>query len=154
MSDFLTQYLGRFAAAAEAAGLPVRAPGKNWIMLAPLVRSSHISLSVTAHQIQVNLNNDDDPELMKTDGDDGGDKSEKNESDGERKKFDALARERQAIEKEIGEGLIWDKKRGRKKTVIRATYDAGYADTEWDAQHHWAIGMMTAFTSTLGPRLR
>ncbi|WP_375271333.1 DUF4268 domain-containing protein [Sphingomonas sp.] len=132
MNDDLKRYLDQFAAKAPAAGLDVRKPGQNWVPLAPVVRGSHISLSVAANQIQVNLNNDDDVD---------------------RRKFDRLAAERAAIQSEIGEGLVWDKKDGRKKTVVRATRDNGYADNDWDEQHRWALAMMKAFTSTFGRRL-
>lgn len=132
MHDNLTRYLDQFAAKAQAAGLDVRKPGQNWVPLAPVVRGSHISLSVAAYRIQVNLNNDDDVD---------------------RRKFEWLAAERATIQSEIGEGLIWDKKDSRKKTVIRATRDSGYADSEWDEQHRWALAMLKAFTSTFGRRL-
>ena len=132
MSEGLKRYLEAFAATAEAAGLPVRKPGRNWVPLAPLVRGSHVSLSVAANQIQINLNND---------------------NDADRRKFDRLAADYAAIEAEIGEGLLWDKDDGRKKTVIRAMRDQGYADPEWEAQHRWALATMKAFEASFGKRL-
>ncbi|QXQ06925.1 DUF4268 domain-containing protein [Sphingosinicellaceae bacterium] len=132
MSERLTRYLDMFFAEAQAAGLPVRKPGQNWVPLTPLVRGSHVSLSVAANQIQVNLNNDDDAE---------------------RHKFGRLSADRSAIHAEIGEGLLWDQKEGRKKTVIRATLDKGYEDADWEAQHHWASTVMQKFEATFARRI-
>ena len=132
MSEGLTRYLDMFVAKAHAAALPVRKRGQNWVPLAPLARGSHVSLSVAAHQIQVNLNNDDDAD---------------------RSKFERLSAYRPAIHAEIGEGLLWDQKEGRKKTVIRATMDKGYDDEDWDAQHHWALTVMQRFEAAFAERL-
>lgn len=132
MSDELKRYLEVFAQKAAEAGLPVRPSGKNWSPLAALVRGSHVSLSVARHQIQVNLNNEDDAD---------------------RAKFERLHADRTGIEDEVGEGLIWEKKDVRKKTAVRATMDAGYEDQDWAAQHEWAIGMMERFQRSFGERL-
>jgi hypothetical protein len=132
MGDDLQRYLQVFAQKAAAAGLPARNPGSNWAPLAPLTKGSHVSLSVGRHQIQVNLNNDDDVD---------------------RSKFELLYADRATVEQEVGEGLIWEKKDGRKKTAVRATMDAGYEDGEWDSQHEWAVRMMNHFQRSFGARL-
>jgi hypothetical protein len=132
MSDELQRYLDVFVAKASAAELPVRKPGGNWAPLQPLVRGSHVSLSVARTRIQVNLNNEDDAD---------------------RAKFDRLHADRAAVEGEVGEGLTWEKKDGRKKTSVRATMDSGYDDQDWDAQHDWAIAMMKSFQRSFGTRL-
>ncbi|RYG89117.1 MAG: DUF4268 domain-containing protein [Alphaproteobacteria bacterium] len=133
MSEELTRYLEGFWTKATAAGLSARKPGANWVAMAPLVRGSHVSLSVARHQIQVNLNNEDD---------------------GDRAKYLHLFADRGAVEAAIGEGLSWEKKDGRKKTAIRATREEGYADGNWDEQHGWAIAMIKAFEASFGARLR
>lgn len=134
MNDELRRYLQSFAAKASLAGLPVKKPGNNWCPLAPLARGSHASLSVTRNQIQVNLNNDDDVD---------------------RAKFGRLHADRGAIEREVGEGLTWEKKEDRKKTAVRATMEAGYRAPEagWSAQHDWAVRMMASFQLSFGGRL-
>jgi hypothetical protein len=134
MEDELRRYLQMFTAKASAAGLPVKKPGKNWYPLAPLAKGSHVSLSVALSQIQVNLNNDEDAN---------------------RDRFDRLHAHRDEIEREVGEGLTWEKKGGRKKTAIRATMDAGYGEPEanWNAQHEWAVQMMASFERSFGGRL-
>jgi len=133
MKNDLQRYLDVFAAIAASAGLEVRRPGRNWVPLAPLVRGSHVSLSVTAHKIRVNLNNDDDRDRVK---------------------FRRLSVERSKIHEEIGEGLLWDEKDGRNKTVVRATRDGGYADDDWEGQHRWAVDVMQRFETAFGRRLR
>ncbi len=132
MSDELQRYLDVFVAKASAAGLPIRKPGSNWTPLQPLVRGSHVSLSVARNQIKVNLNNEDDAD---------------------RAKFDRLHADRDAVESEVCEGLTCEKKDGRKKTAIRATMASGYDDQDWDAQHDWAIAMMKSFQRSFGARL-
>lgn len=132
MSDELARYLEGFWSKATAAGLAARKPGANWVAMAPLVRGSHVSLSVARNQIQVNLNNEDD---------------------GDRAKYLRLSADRGQILAELGEDLIWEKKEGRKKTAIRATREEGYADGNWDAQHGWAISMIKAFEASFGARL-
>lgn len=132
MTDDLTRYLAVFTEKAQNAGLPVRRPGKNWSPLEPLDRGSHVSLSVTRHRIQVNLNNEDD--------DDG-------------TKLAQLRADQATIEEEVGETLLWEKKDGRRKTAVRATMDAGYADGNWDEQHYWAIAVMSHFQRSFGVRL-
>ncbi len=132
MTDDLQRYLHVFTQKATAAGLPVRNPGSNWVPLKPLAKGSHVSLSVARNQIQVNLNNDDDAD---------------------RAKFELLHADRAAVEEEVGEGLTWEKKDGRKKTAVRATMDAGYGDGEWDAQHEWALRMISRFQRSFGTRL-
>lgn len=134
MENELKRYLQMFAAKASTAGLPAKKPGNNWCPLAPLAKGSHVSLSVAKNQIQVNLNNDDDAN---------------------RAKFDRLHAGREAIEREVGEGLTWEKNYGRKKTAARATMDAGYGEPEsnWDAQHEWAVQMMASFERSFGGRL-
>ncbi|MFS0772965.1 DUF4268 domain-containing protein [Sphingomonas sp. 1P08PE] len=132
MSDELQRYLDVFVAKASAAGLPVRKPGGNWAPLQPLVRGSHVSLSVARNQIQVNLNNEDDAD---------------------RAKFDRLHADRAAVEGEVREGLTWEKKDRRQKTALRATMASGYDDPDWDAQHGWAIAMMKSFQRSFGARL-
>lgn len=132
MTDDLIRYLASFTEKAQNAGLPVRRPGKNWSPLEPLDRGSHVSLSVTRHRIQVNLNNEDD--------DDG-------------RKLARLHADRVAIEEEVGETLLWQKKEGLRKTAVRATMDAGYVDGDWDRQHAWAIRMMRHFQRSFGVRL-
>ena len=134
MEDELKRYLQIFAMKASTAGLPAKKPGTNWCPLAPLAKGSHVSLSVAKNQIQVNLNNDDDAD---------------------RAKFEKLHADREAIEREMGEGLTWEKKDGRKKTAIRATMEAGYGEPEsdWTAQHDWAVRMMTSFQRSFGGRL-
>lgn len=132
VSGELQDYLADFARAAEARGLPANAPGANWVSFAPIVRGSHISLSVARHQIQVNLNN---------------------EHDVDRKQFDQLYASRHEIEVEAGEGLIWEKKDGRKKTAIRVTLESGYEDGDWASQHAWALDMVGRFHRIFGRRL-
>lgn len=132
VSGNLQDYLADFARAAEAGGLPARAPGANWVSFAPIIRGSHVSLSVARHQIQVNLNN---------------------ENDFDRKQFDQLYASRHQIEAEAGEGLIWEKKDGRKKTAIRVTLESGYEDDDWAGQHAWALDMVSRFHSIFGRRL-
>lgn len=132
MSDELTRYLAAFTKQAQIAGLPVRRPGRNWSPLEPLDRRSHVSLSVTRHRIQVNLNNEDD---------DAG------------TKLARLHADRFAIEEEVGETLLWEKKAGQRKSAVRAALMAGYADRNWDSQHAWAIGMMRHFQRSFGIRL-
>lgn len=130
--DARVRYLATFTDRAETAGLDMAKPGKNWAPIRPLAPGSHISLSVTANQIQVNLNND---------------------KDDDRERFNSLLGERQAIDAAIGETLVWECKEGRKKTTVRATLGQGYADTNWDEQHTWAIKLMKAFTKEFGARL-
>lgn len=132
MDDDLQRYLRDFCGKAAVAGLPVRKAGTNWSPLAPLVRGTHVSLSVARHLIQVNLNNEDDAD---------------------RRKFEALHADRAAVEAEVGEGLTWEKKDGRKKTAVRATLESGYEDQDWDEQHAWAIGVMKRFQASFGRRL-
>jgi len=132
MSEDLQRYLETFVAKASVAGLPVKKAGSNWAPLQPIVRASHVSLTVAKSQIQVNLNNEDDADRVK---------------------FDLLHADRAAVEGEVREGLTWEKKDGRKKTAIRATMASGYDDQDWDAQHAWAIGMMKAFQRSFGARL-
>ncbi len=128
-----TRYLKAFTDRASAAGLNMGSPGLNWAPMKPLVAGSHVSLSVQRHQIQVNLNND---------------------KDADRSRFNALFRERHAIDKATGETLVWEAKDGRKKTAIRATLDRGYEDADWETQHAWAIKLMKAFDAEFGARLR
>ncbi|MFZ2996982.1 DUF4268 domain-containing protein [Sphingobium sp.] len=134
MSNELERYLSVFTAKATEAGLPVRNTGSNWCPLAPLTKGSHVSLSVAKNQIQVNLNNEDDAD---------------------RSKFEGLHADRDTVETEVGEGLTWEKKDGRKKTAVRATFDAGYEApvSTWSAQHDWAIAMMQRFQASFGSRL-
>ena len=132
VSGDLQDYLADFARAAEAGGLPARAPGANWVSFAPIIRGSHVSLSVARHQIQVNLNN---------------------ENDFDRKQFDQLYASRHQIEADAGEGLIWEKKDGRKKTAIRVTLESGYEDDDWAGQHAWALDMVSRFHRIFGRRL-
>lgn len=133
MSDELERYLRTLGDRAIGAGLPVRTIGSNWLPLAPLAKGSHVSLSAARHQIQVNLNNEDDADRVR---------------------FEALHAARLEIESQVGEGLVWEKKEGRRKTAVRATMDAGYADDDWTAQHDWAVATMVAFQRTFGERLR
>ena len=132
VSGNLQDYLADFARTAEAGGLPARAPGANWVSFAPIIRGSHVSLSVARHQIQVNLNN---------------------ENDFDRKQFDQLYASRHQIEADAGEGLIWEKKDGRKKTAIRVTLESGYEDDDWAGQHAWALDMVSRFHRIFGRRL-
>jgi hypothetical protein len=132
MSDNLERYLRTFADRARAAGLDVRNPGQNWVPMAPVTSGCHLSLSVARHQIQVNFNS---------------------ERDLDRAIIDRLERDRDAIEREIGEGLVWERKDGRKKTAIRATLDAGFEDQDWDRQHEWAVEAMRRFERAFGRRL-
>jgi hypothetical protein len=132
VKDDLQKYLQDFSAKAAAAGLPIRKAGSNWSPLAPLVRGTHVSLSVARHSIQVNLNNEDDAD---------------------RQKFEALHADRAAVETEVGEGLTWVKKDGRKKTAVRANLESGYEDQDWDEQYAWAIEMMKRFQDSFGRRL-
>lgn len=67
MGDEVQRYLEAYVAKASAAELPVRKPGSNWAPLDPIVRGSHVSLSVARHQVQVNLNNEDDADRAKFD---------------------------------------------------------------------------------------
>ena len=128
----VTQYLREFREAAVAAGLPDRTPGQNWYAL-PLVKGSHISLSVGRNQIQVNLNNDTDEDRLR---------------------FNALWSDREAIQKELDEQLVWDNKEGRKKTAVRATQELGYEDTSsWPNQHKWAIATIKKFQTCFGRRI-
>ena len=132
MSGELQDYLADFARAAEARGLPAKAPGSNWVSFAPIVRGSHISLSDARHQIQVNLNN---------------------EHDVDREQLDQLYASRHEIEVEAGEGLTWEKKDGRKKTAIRVALESGYEDGDWASQHAWALDMVGRFHRIFGRRL-
>lgn len=130
--DARTRYLATFTFRAETAGLDMAKPGRNWAPIRPLAPGSHISLSINANQIQVNLNNDKDED---------------------RTSFKSLFGELHAINAAIGEKLEWECKEGRKKTTVRATLGQGYADTNWDEQHTWAIKLMKAFTKEFGARL-
>jgi hypothetical protein len=82
----------------------VKTIGANWVPLAPLAKGTHVSLSAAQHRVQVNLNNEDDAD---------------------RASFESLHVARSEIEAEIGEGLVWEKKEGRKKTAVHATMDWG-----------------------------
>lgn len=108
------------------------APGRNWAPMKPLIRDSHVSLSVRRDQIQVNLNND---------------------QDWDRRRFNGLSADRQAIERAIGTRLDWESKDGVKKSAVRAILGAGYETSNWDEQHAWAIETMTAFEQEFGRRL-
>ena len=132
MSQDIARYLEAFTEKARAAGLDMAKPGQNWAPMRPVVRGSHISLSVRAGQIQVNLNND---------------------KDADRERFDSLYADREAIEQAIGLGLQWEKREGKKKTAVRATRDAGYDSPDWNEQHTWAIETMKAFEREFGSRL-
>jgi hypothetical protein len=126
-------YLKVFTEKAPLAGLDMAAPGQNWAPMKPLARGSHVSLSVRRDRIQVNLNND---------------------KDADRRRFNALSADRQAIEHAVGAPLEWESKDGVKKTAIRATLDAGYESPNWDEQHAWAIETMKAFEREFGKRLK
>jgi hypothetical protein len=92
-----------------------------------------VSLSVTNHQIQVNLNN---------------------EQDDTRERYDRLWAQRGELSSAIGVPLSWEKKDGRKKTAVRATYPAGFGDrSSWAEQHAWAIETMRLFEREFGFRL-
>ena len=132
MSNNIGSYLAQFTEKAIKSGLDMAKPGKNWAPMRPLVRGSHISLSVSKDKIQVNLNNDDDAE---------------------RYKFRNLYAERTALAAAIGTELIWEQKEGRKKTAVRATFEQGYENTDWGAQHDWAIKTMQSFVQEFGSRL-
>lgn len=132
MSNDIESYLAQFTQKAVARGLDMAKPGLNWAPMRPLVRGSHISLSVRKHNIQVNLNNDDDAE---------------------RHKFRNLYADRVALAAAIGTELIWEQKEGRKKTAVRATFEQGYENTDWVAQHEWAIKTMQSFVREFGSRL-
>jgi hypothetical protein len=127
------QYLSQFARRAEAAGLNPKRPGQTWLALRDIVRGSHVSLSVARHQIQVNLNNEDDED---------------------RSRFERLYADRASIAGAIGSLLDWEKKKGRKKTAVRVTLAEGFEDTDtWDRQHDWAVAMMKKFELEFGRRL-
>lgn len=132
MSDDLTRYLAAFTEKAKHDGLPVRSPGINWLSLEPLDPGSHVSLSVTRHRIQVNLNNEDDQDGTK---------------------LARLHADRASIEDEVGETLLWEKKNGLRKSAVRAMMNAGYVDGDWDRQHVWAVEMMRHFQRSFGVRL-
>ena len=132
MTDNLARYLTTFNDRAMAAGLSMKSPGKNWAPMQPLVKGCHISLSVERHRIRVNLNND---------------------QDASRAVYNQLQGDDYAIETEIGEGLQWEQKDGRKKTAVRATRKGGYGDGDWLAQHDWAIDMMRRFDLVFRKRL-
>lgn len=132
--DTVGTYLAIFTESARQAGLDMRRPGQNWAPMRDVVPGSHISLSVRRDAIQVNLNN---------------------ERDQDRRRFNGLYRDREAIQSAIGQNLAWEKKDGRKKTAIRATLSRGYDDRrDWQEQHRWAITTMAAFEKEFGPRLR
>jgi hypothetical protein len=84
------------------AGLPVEKIGNNWCPLAPL-RARTSASAWLKNEIKLNLNNEDDAD---------------------RSKFERLHADRNAVETEVGEGLTWEKKDGRKKTALRATLGA------------------------------
>lgn len=138
MSDqnLLREYLDEFATKVAAAGLGERTPGANWLALKPFTSGSHVSLSVSATKVQVNLNNDDDAD---------------------RRKYDALWKERDQIQEELGSPLEWESKSGVKKTSVRAVMDEGYGGYEdrgsWARQHEWATSMMKAFEKSFGSRI-
>lgn len=129
----LKRYLDVFTAKATSAGLNMGKPGQNWAPMKPIVPGSHISLSVTASQIQVNLNNDRDES---------------------RERFNALFADRAAIDAAVGERLVWEAKNGVKKSAVRATLSRGFEDGDWDDQHNWALQVMQAFVREFGARLR
>jgi hypothetical protein len=133
MSGDIDQYLQAFFSKAQAAGFSAHKPGLSWVRLSNLAPNCHVSMSVTRHATQVNLNN---------------------EQDGDREIFNSLHRDRREIENAIGEGLDWEKKDGRKKTAIRATLAEGYEDGDWDRQHAWALDKMKMFERVFAPRLR
>ena len=132
MSSDIERYLAQFTQKAIASGLDMAKPGLNWAPMRPIVKGSHISLSVRNDQIQVNLNNDDDAD---------------------RRKFRALYADRDSLAAAIGLELTWEQKEGRKKTAIRATFEQGYDNQDWDAQHQWAIQTMQSFVREFGSRL-
>ena len=132
-NSMIADYLAAFRLKAVAASIPDRTPGQNWYALPPLVKGSHISLSVGCSEIQVNLNND---------------------IDADRSRFDALWSQREDLQQELGDQIIWDNKPGRKKTALRVTHQVGYEDTAtWDAQHRWGIATMKQFEQSFGRRL-
>ena len=132
MSIDIERYLAQFTQKAIASGLDMGKPGLNWAPMRPIVKGSHISLSVRNDKIQVNLNNDDDAD---------------------RRKFRALYADRESLAAAIGSDLIWEQKDTVKKTVIRAQLDKGYNDDDWEAQHQWAIKTMDKFVQEFGSRL-
>ena len=133
MTDLKRDYLDSFTRKAIAAGLSCKSPGSNWAALRDLIPGTHISLSVSANQVQVNLNN---------------------ERDEDRSRFAMLYAARHEIREAVGEDLIWEQKDGRKKTAIRATLESGIAQTShWDRQHAWAVETLKRFEAVFGPRL-
>lgn len=126
------RYLLELKRKAEAAGLNARTPGQNWLPLAPITPGCHVSASVRRDQVQVSLNL---------------------ERDEDRADFERLYRDRQTIERAVGEGLTWENKEGRRKTAIRATLHFGYADNDWNAQHEWAVTKLKSFQQVFGARL-
>lgn len=132
MDSDIEKYLAQFTQKAIARGLDMAKPGRNWAPMKPIVRGSHISLSVSKDKIQINLNNDDDDD---------------------RYKFRNLYAAREALSNAIGTELTWEQKEGRKKTAVRATLEQGYENANWDGQHDWAIKTMQSFVREFASRL-
>lgn len=134
MGDARAEYLSLFAERAAEAGLSPKSPGSNWVSLKNLTKGSHCSLSVSQHHMQINLNNEDDRS---------------------RERIHALFSQREELAAQIGEDLVWEMKEGVKKSAVRVTFPAGFADRgTWDAQHEWGVAILSRFQTVFGPLLR
>ena len=128
------EYLKQFAKLAALSSLPAGKSNLNWTALPDLAYGSHISTSVTQHQVQVNLN---------LTGDD------------ERVVLGELLAIQNDLERWLGTDLLFDNKPNTKKSAVRASLGFGYLDREtWSGQHYWAVGLMLLFQDVFRPRVQ
>lgn len=69
--------------------------------------------------------------------------------------FDKLASEKDAIERDFGEQLSWERLDGRRACRV-AAYTAGSIEDpaeQWEQHHKWAVDRLLRFKRVLGPRL-
>ena len=108
-------------------------PSKDhWLSAGSGVSSCHFSLVFTFKEIRVEL------VLANSNAD-------KNKSI-----FDELERQKEEIEKNFGEKLVWDYKEERKKSIIlfRKPFDGGNRDN-WPEMTEWLVSNMTSLEKAL-----
>ena len=70
--------------------------------------------------------------------------------------FDALAKEKDEIEAQIGSPLAWERLDGKNQSRIRTTHPARVSDSsdQLEPAKQWAVETMIKFVDTFRPRLK
>jgi len=74
---------------------------------------------------------------------------------GATERFELLSSERQAIENEIGEPLLWREKKAGSvyQIMLRRPNANALNEADWPDQHNWLIDRLERFRAALFPRL-